>query len=93
MATETETAAQEIAAAWASYQQTEKYGLEFGRVCCEWRDKFKSKGGYGTKEKGLEGILTSSQIPKHIAYYWMERYESVNKQTDKPSDEPSDEPI
>jgi hypothetical protein len=35
-----EKAVAEIKAAWQQYRATEKYGLEFGKVCCEWRDKF-----------------------------------------------------
>lgn len=31
----------EIKAAW---QKTEKYNLEFGKVCYEWRNKFKAQG-------------------------------------------------
>src|SRR5271157_1981236 len=33
-----EQALAEIKAAW---QRIEKYNLEFGKVCCEWRDRFK----------------------------------------------------
>ena len=62
----------EISAAWRNYQQTEKYGIEFGRVCCEWRDKLKAQGKKG---HGLIPMLEQVGIPTSTAYWWMDRYE------------------
>jgi hypothetical protein len=61
----------EIKAAW---QRIEKYNLEFGKVCCEWRDKFKAKG-FRKEGDGVSPILDELGIPKSSAYYWMNRYE------------------
>lgn len=66
----------EINTAWVAYQKNEKHGLEFGRVCCEWRNAIKSKGGYGTKGKGLVQLLDELSIPKSTAYWWMNRYKA-----------------
>lgn len=79
------TAQREISAAWHAYQQTEQRGLEFGRVCCEWRDKFKSKGGYGSKGKGLVQHLDELSIPRSTAYWWMARYEKPEKEEKTPA--------
>jgi hypothetical protein len=68
-----EQAVAEIKAAW---QKTEKYNLEFGRVCCEWRDKFKQrKTGPQSKGTGFIPILKKTGVPISTAYWWMERYE------------------
>ena len=74
-------AEKEISKAWQTYKATEKYGLEFGRVCCEWRDKFKQKKtGPQSKGTGFIPILEQTGIPTSTAYWWMERYEiSVGK--------------
>lgn len=71
-----------IGAAWHTYQQTEKYGLAFGQVCCEWRTKFKAQGKKG---QGLLPVLEQVGIPISTAYWWMERYEiSVGTKQAKP---------
>lgn len=73
-------AEREILSAWREYQITEKYGLDFGKVCCKWRDKVKSKGGGGTKGQGLVQLLDELSIPKSTAYWWIDRYEvSIGK--------------
>jgi hypothetical protein len=75
-------AVNEIKRAWAAYQQTEKYGLDFGQTCCEWRTKFKAQGKKG---QGLLPILEQVGIPISTAYWWMERYEiSVGTKQAKP---------
>jgi hypothetical protein len=69
------SAQREIAAAWHACQQTEHHGLEFGRVCFEWKSKLRSKGGYGSKGKGLSEILTVLNIPRHKVDYWSDEYQ------------------
>lgn len=66
-------AEQNIAAAWKAYRETEKYGLRFGKVCCEWRDEFGAQGS--RTGGGLRPILDKVGIPKSTAYWWMEQYE------------------
>jgi hypothetical protein len=71
-------AKREISAAWHAYQQayqeTEHRGLDFGRVCCDWRDKF---GAQGRKGQGLAQILRKldPRCKEGKAYYWMDEYE------------------
>jgi hypothetical protein len=68
-------AQREIGAAWLPYKEKgEPLGLEFGKVYHGWKLKLKSKGGYGSKGRGLSGILTVLEIPRHIADYWEARY-------------------
>src|SRR6266568_6924001 len=85
-----QSAQSEISSAWQAYQKTEKYGLEFGRVCCEWRDKLKSQGGRGNKGSKLLQLWKSLEIPQSTAYWWMERYQtSIGvKEPDEPNDTP-----
>jgi hypothetical protein len=64
-------AAAEIKAAW---QKIEKYNLEFGRVCCEWRDKFRARG-FRKSGDGVVPILEQLGIPTSTAYFWMNKYE------------------
>jgi len=66
----------EIAAAWNEYQQTERHGMEFGRVCYQWRETFKSKAGCKSKGTGIRPILEEFGIPTSTAYFWIKRYES-----------------
>jgi hypothetical protein len=82
-----EQAVAEIKAAW---QKTEKYNLEFGRVCCEWRDKFKQKKtGPQSKGTGFIPILKKTCVPISTAYWWMERYEvSIGAKPEKQKPEP-----
>jgi hypothetical protein len=61
-----------IAAAWKNCIQTEKYGLEFGRVCYEARQKFRTVGGVGNKGKGIAAIWRELNIPERTAYRWIE---------------------
>jgi len=71
----------EIKAAW---QKIEKYNLEFGKVCCEWRDKFKARG-FRKEGDGVSPILDKLGIPKSSAYFWMFRYEvSIGVKTARP---------
>jgi hypothetical protein len=79
-------AKQEIAAAWNEYQQTERHGMEFGRVCYQWRETFKSKAGCKSKGKGIRPILEEFGIPTSTAYYWIKRHElSVGLKLPTPS--------
>ena len=71
----------EIKAAW---QRIEKYNLEFGKVCCEWRDKFKAKG-FRKEGAGVTPILEELGIPTSTAYWWMNKYEiSIGAKPAKP---------
>ena len=67
-----ETARTEIAAAWERCRDSEHYGMEFGKVCYEWREKFTAQGKKG---KGLRAILHQVNIPVRTAYWWIDRYE------------------
>ena len=74
-------AAAEIKAAW---QKVEKYNLEFGRVCCEWRDKFRARG-FRKGGDGVVPILEQLGIPASTAYFWMNKYEiSIGAKPAKP---------
>jgi len=74
-------AAAEIRAAW---QKIEKYNLEFGKVCCEWRDRFKAKG-FRKEGDGVVPILEQLGIPTSTAYFWMNKYEiSIGAKPAKP---------
>jgi len=85
------TGKREIKTAWHAYQKTEPLGLEFGRVCCEWRKKFKAQGKKG---QGLVPILEQAGIPISTAYWWMERYQisigEKEEQSAKTKDEAND---
>ena len=65
-----ELAAVELRTAWANLK---KNGLEFGRVCSEWRTKFKAQGTH--TDASFSGILKSLDIPRHLADYWADKYE------------------
>ena len=69
------TLTQKIRDAWTAYQPTETRGLKLGQACCEYRDANKSKGGCGSKGKGLLQKLEELTIPVSTAYYWMSRFE------------------
>ena len=76
-------ATKKLQLAWKQYQRTERYGLEFGQVCCELRDEFKSHPGASNKGKGFLPILEQNSIPESTAYWWMDRYEvSIGKKAD-----------
>src|ERR1700687_3112175 len=82
------TAIREISAAWDNYKT---HGLAFGQVLAEWRDKFKSKGGYGSQGKGLVQVLDESPIPKSTPYFWISQFEiSIGEKP--PKDKPYLEP-
>lgn len=83
---DTSAAEKEIAEAWQKCQKSEKDNLEFGRVCCSWRDKFGSRGS--RKGQGLAQILSKLGIKEGRAYYWMKEYESpLEEEPWNPSDE------
>lgn len=69
-----EVATAAIKKAWSEYRATEKYGLLFGKICCQWRDSFRASG---RREKGVGvvPILEHLNIPTSTAYWWMNRYE------------------
>src|ERR1039458_3429480 len=66
-------AEQQLAAAWETYKQAEPHGIAFGKVLCEWRDRFGAQGS--RKGGGLRPILDKVGIPTSTAYFWMDRYE------------------
>jgi hypothetical protein len=79
-----EQALAEIKAAW---QRIEKYNLEFGKVCCEWRDKFKARG-FRKQGDGVVPCLEYLGIPTSTAYFWMNKYEiSIGVKPARPSKE------
>src|SRR5580658_8683048 len=76
-----EQALAEIKAAW---QKIEKHNLEFGRVCCEWRDRLKAKG-FRKEGDGVCTTLDKLSIPRSTAYFWMNKYEiSIGARTARP---------
>jgi hypothetical protein len=78
---------QALAGIKAAWQKIEKYNLEFGKVCCEWRDKFKAQG-FRKEGDGVSPILDELGIPKSTAYWWMNKYEiSIGAKTAKPERE------
>jgi len=91
-----EQALAEIKAAWQQYRTTEKYGLEFGKVCCEWREKFgQQRTGPLTKGTGLAQILSQLNPPckEGKAYYWMNQYEiSTGAKAAKPEKQKPEAP-
>ena len=79
-----EQALAEIKAAW---QATERYNLNFGRICCQWRDKFRARG-FRKKGDGVVPILEQLGIPASTAYFWMNKYEiSIGVKPTKPEKE------
>jgi hypothetical protein len=84
-----EQALAEIKAAW---QRIEKYNLEFGKVLCEWRDRFKARG-FRKEGDGVSPILDELGIPKSSAYFWMFRYEvSIGAKTARPEKQKPEAP-
>ena len=79
----------EIKAAW---QKTEKYNLEFGKVCYEWRNKFKAQG-FRKEGDGVCAILDKLRIPRSTAYFWMNKYEvSIGMKPARPTKETPEVP-
>jgi hypothetical protein len=79
----------EIKAAW---QKIEKYNLEFGKILCEWRDRFKAQG-FRKEGDGVSPILDELGIPKSSAYFWMFRYEvSIGAKTARPEKQKPEAP-
>jgi hypothetical protein len=84
-----EQALAEIKAAW---QKTEKYNLEFGKVCCEWRDKFRARG-FRKRGDGVVPCLEYLGIPISTAYFWMNKYEmSIGVKPTKPEKQKPEAP-
>ena len=69
-----------LSVAWGTYRQSTiqhyREGLDFGRVCYEWRAKYKAQGSH--KSKGFDHLLVAIGIPKTTAYRWIRRYEMKN---------------
>ena len=63
--------------AWISYKQSTirhyREGIDFGRVCYEWRAKYRAQGSHNGK--GFDHLLESIGIPKTTAYRWIRHYE------------------
>jgi hypothetical protein len=84
-----EQALAEIKSAW---QRIEKYNLEFGKVCCEWRDRFKARG-FRKEGDGVSPILDELGIPKSTAYFWLNKYEiSIGVKPAKPEKQKPEAP-
>jgi len=73
-------AKQEISIAWEQYKESTirhyKNGVEFGRVCHEWRSAYTAQGS--RSGKGFNRLLGEMAIPKTTAYRWIRRYELKN---------------
>jgi len=69
-----------LSLAWGSYRQSTiqhfKHGLEFGRVCYEWRTRYKAQGS--RRGKGFDHLLKTLGIPKTTAYRWIRHYQMRN---------------
>jgi hypothetical protein len=70
---EVSQAESELKAAWLAYQRVEKRGLEFGRGCCELRNKVKAQGSH--KGLGFAQLCTKLEIPRRTAYHWIAEFE------------------
>jgi hypothetical protein len=70
----------ELNVAWVLYKQSTilhyKEGLDFGRVCYEWRARFKAQGS--RTGQGFDHLLEKIGIPKTTAYRWIRHYEVKN---------------
>ena len=79
-AIDVDAAKHSLTIAWASYRQSTiqhfRQGLDFGRVCYEWRTKYKAQGS--RKGRGFDHLLGTIGIPKTTAYRWIRRYEIKN---------------
>jgi hypothetical protein len=63
----------EESAILAAYQQSEKHGIEFGRLCFEYGEKYGAQGSAGD---GLAQFLRKSGIKEGRAYYWIAEYKA-----------------
>ena len=67
----------ELGAAWLLYRQSTirhyRAGLDFGRTCYEWREKYKAQGSH--KRRGFDHLLENIGIPKTTAYRWIGYFE------------------
>lgn len=61
-----------LRAAWALCQQTERYGLEFGKLCYELQQEHTAQGS--RTGGGLRATLHDVGIPYRTAYWWIDRY-------------------
>jgi hypothetical protein len=70
----------EISVAWEQYKRSTikrfKDGLDLGRVCQEWRARYRAQGS--RSGKGFENLLERLAIPKTTAYRWIRRHEMKN---------------
>ena len=79
----------EESAILAAYKASEKHGLDFGRLCYEYREKYSAQGS--RTGGGLRPMLEKVGIPSSTAYFWIERYELVIG-VRQPKQEPTPEP-
>jgi hypothetical protein len=63
----------ELKESWESYRETERHGLEFGRVCYELHNEYVTRGKREAG-KGVQAILQELDIPSRTFYWWKERY-------------------
>jgi hypothetical protein len=57
----------------AAYQKTKRHGLEFGKLCYDYREKYGAQGSH--QGLGFEQLCTKLEIPRRTAYYWIAKYE------------------
>lgn len=75
-----EQAKAELQEAWKKVKELEIAGVEFGRLCCKWRDAYLCK----PKDKGdrIRFMWKSLGIPHTAAYYYMALYEGTPPKAD-----------
>jgi hypothetical protein len=57
----------------AAYQKTKRHGLEFGRLCYDYGQKY---GAQGSANNGLAQFLRKSNINEGTAYYWIAKHKA-----------------
>src|SRR5438093_1150132 len=71
---------------WEGCQNAEKHwqkrGLEFGKACYEYREKYKRPNGVRVSvshetQDSFESLCERLHIPRPSAYRWIARYEEV----------------
>jgi hypothetical protein len=71
----------------AAYQKTETHGLEFGRLCYDYREKHGAQGS--RTGSGLAQILRKLGIKEGKAYYWLAAYEVSIGERVEPEEKPA----
>lgn len=69
-------ALEKIGTAWEKVKQGETWGIDFGRIACEWKVVFgQTARGRQTKGTGLSKIFAQLRISRQRAEYWMRKWE------------------